>query len=399
MGESFFIFLLILIALAAFARDDFAFHLLYLFAGAYLVSRWWSRRSLSALRIQRDFTPRAFPDEIVPVTLRLHNTSRLPLVWLRMSDNLPLEISDTRSFQQIISLAPRSQLTLNYTLQARKRGCYPVGPFQALTGDLLGLTEEQSRSTESAHLTVYPRIVPLTELGLPSRAPLGTLRHSQPIFEDPTRPIGKRDYAPGDSLRRVDWKTSAATRRLQVKQFEPSIDLQTSIFLNLNHNEYHPQTRLDAIELAIVAAASVANWVIERKQPVGLFTNGIDPHSTATPAAAQPIPAAKGRAHLMRLLETLARIQSAETTPLVQLLHSQTALLGWGATLVLITGQPDEPLLDQILRARRAGLNAVLLTCGTIANFQAFQQRAARIGVPIHALRRTRDLAQWQGAA
>lgn len=398
MGEAFFLFILLLLALAAFARDDFAFHLLYLFAGAYLASRWWSRHSLSALRIWRNFTPRAFPDETVPVTLHLHNTSRLPLVWLRITDNLPLEISDTRSFQQIVSLAPRSQITLTYMLQARKRGCYPVGPFQATTGDLLGFSEEQSRSTEHASLTVYPRILHLPQFGLPSRAPLGTLRDKQPIFEDPTRPIGKRDYLPGDSLRRIDWKTSAATRRLQVKQFEPSIDLQTGIFLNLNSREYHPQTRFDAIELAIVAAASIANWVIEHKQSVSLFTNGIDPAQTESVSALH-IPAAKGRAHLIHLLEILARIQSAETSPLVQLLHNHTALLGWGATLVLITGQPDDVLLNQLLRARRAGLNAVLLTCGTIAGFRTFQQRAARIGIAAYALHRPRDLKEWQGTA
>ena len=54
----------------------------------------------------------------------------------------------------------------------------------------------------------------LTSLSLPSHSPLGTLRHTQPIFEDPSRVTGKRDYISGDSLRRVDWKATAATGRL-----------------------------------------------------------------------------------------------------------------------------------------------------------------------------------------
>jgi hypothetical protein len=90
---------------------------------------------------------------------------------------------------------------------------------------------------------------------LPSRSPIGTLRHTQPIFEDPSRVRGKRDYTTGDSLRRVDWKATATTGRLQVKQFEPSIALETALFLNLNADEYLQRTRLDATELAIVIAA------------------------------------------------------------------------------------------------------------------------------------------------
>jgi len=71
------------------------------------------------------------------------------------------------------------------------------------------------------------------------------MRHQQPIFEDP-HAYGKRDYVASDSLRRVDWKASASTGRLQIKQFEPSIALQTVIFLNLNGSEYNTRNRIDA---------------------------------------------------------------------------------------------------------------------------------------------------------
>ena len=85
---------------------------------------------------------------------------------------------------------------------------------------------------------------------------------------------GKRDYVASDSLRRMNWKASASTGRLQIKQFEPSIALQTEIFLNLNASEYVTKHRIDATELAIVVAASLANWAVIQKQAVGLTTNG-----------------------------------------------------------------------------------------------------------------------------
>ncbi len=106
---------------------------------------------------------------------------------------------------------------------------------------------------------------------------MGTLRHHQPIFEDPSRIFGKRPYVSGDSLRRVDWKATASTGQLQVKLFEPSIALETEIFLDLNTEAYEFHSRASATELAIVVTASLANWVVRARQSVGLVTNGLDP--------------------------------------------------------------------------------------------------------------------------
>jgi uncharacterized protein (DUF58 family) len=191
---------------------------------------------------------------------------------------------------------------------------------------------------------------------LPSHSPLGTLRHTQPIFEDPTRVMGKRDYVSGDSLRRVDWKATAVSGRLQVKQFEPSIALETVIILNLNAAEYEVQSRYDASELSIVIAASIANWVAGKKQAVGMAVNGADPLSDERRPA--PLPARKGRQHLMRLLDVLARIKLAEAgSPLPEMLRRESVRLPWGTTLVIITGMAS--------RRPGAGWNAWASECTT----------------------------------
>ena len=55
--------------------------------------------------------------------------------------------------------------------------------------------------------------------------------------------------------------STAVAGRLQVKLFEPSIALETAIFLDLDANVYSLRARYDISELAIVIAASLANWV------------------------------------------------------------------------------------------------------------------------------------------
>jgi uncharacterized protein (DUF58 family) len=388
-------FLLVLALFAIIVRDDTVMTLFYLLTGVYFVGRWWRDQSLKAVRYVRTYADRAFLGEPVTVRLEVENSGWLPVAWLRLHDSLPVELAAHRVFQEVVTLGPHERREFTYTLNSYKRGYYRIGPLLIHTGDLLGLTEEHHRQGPPDYLTVYPHIVPLTSVRLPSRSPLGTLRHTQPIFEDATRVTGKRDYVSGDSLRRVDWKSTAVTGRLQVKQFEPSIALETVIVLNLNAAEYEARSRYDAAELSIVIAASLANWVAGQKQAVGMVVNGADPLSGDRRPA--PLPARKGRPHLMRLLEVLARIQLADqATLLPEVLRRESVRLPWGTTLIIITGVADAGLFDALFQARRGGLDAMLILTSAAAGFDEVKRRVERMGIRVYHLTREQDLDIWR---
>jgi uncharacterized protein (DUF58 family) len=342
----------------------------------------------------RSFSPRAFCGEDVPVKLQVVNHSLLPIVWLRLNESLPVELAPPIPMRQVISLGPRGQASFDYALRAHKRGFYKVGPLYVSTGDVLGLAGEQRREGICDTLTVYPRIIHFSSLGLPSHSPMGTLKYNQPIYEDPTRTFGKRDYVTGDSLRRVDWKATATTGRLQVKQFEPSIALTTTILLNLDEEEYDRHTRADSVELAVMVAASLANWVVQHKQTVGLFTNGTDP--LADGQRFNPVLPRKGRGHLMRVLDVLARVQSTKNSPLTQMLRQDVVQLPWGTTLLLISGQADDLLFDELFKVRQRGLSPVLILLGQVLHIQEIKARGQYFGIPVYHFRRELDLDIWR---
>jgi uncharacterized protein (DUF58 family) len=394
MGGTYIVFLIVIFFVAVFTRDSYAFILLYLFAGAFLVSRLWVTRSARGLAFTRTFERRVFPGEALSVQLTIHNHSRLPVVWLHVQELLPLEISNQKVIRQVFSIPARQQETMEYHLVAQKRGYYPLGPLQLATGDLLGLTQEKTITGKRDYLTVYPRVIPFSQIHLPSHSPLGEIRYKQPIFEDPSRPMGKRDYVSGDSLRRIDWKSSAAAGRLQTKLFEPSIALETVIFLNLNSEEFHYKFRFDASELAIVVAASLANWIISKKQSVGLYINGSDPF---TPDPHPPcFPPRKGRPHLMKILETLARVQMEQGAPLAQVLRQKRVDLSWGTTILVLTGQADDTLFNEFFQMRRAGLNIVLILCGEVVSPQEIKTRANHFQIPFYHILDEQDLDIWR---
>jgi uncharacterized protein (DUF58 family) len=230
-------------------------------------------------------------------------------------------------------------------------------------------------------------------MDIPSYSPQGTLRHALPLFEDPARVFGKRGYESGDSLRRVDWKSTAATGKLQVKVFEPSIALETCLILNLNGDDYYFRGRIDSTELAIVTAASIANWIVQNKQMVGMAVNGRDP--LTSDGKPQTVPPHKGKRHLMRILETLARVDRKYGSALVPLIQQQRFELGWGTTLIVITGSADEELIHELYQARRGGQNAILILIGIDVSEEASRRRAKTFGIPVSSIVSERDLQIW----
>jgi uncharacterized protein (DUF58 family) len=393
MAGTFLTLILLLLLIAVFMRGDFALTLIYLVVGALAAGIWWCYKALARVEARRRFHSHAFFGEKVDILLTVQNKGWLPLPWLELRETLPVALAGPRSFQMVTSLGPRGDVQFEYSVDARKRGLYPIGPLSISTGDILGLRDSLQSRNQAQSLVVYPKIIPFVSMEIPSLSPQGTLRHHLPLFEDPTRVYGKRGYTSGDSLRRIDWKSSASTGRLQVKLFEPSIALETFVVLNLNAEDYYYRTRIDSTELAIVIAASISNWIVGKKQMVGMMVNGRDP--LASDGRPQSAPPRKGNRHLMRLLETLARSEVIDDSALVPLLQRQRYQLAWGTTLIVITGRAHADLLDELYQARRSGQNSVLILAGRDNPDEEVRRRAKAFGIPVVQIETELDLNIW----
>jgi len=393
-------FLIVLLAVAFFTRIDFFFYLLYALSGVYILGRLWARRSLAAVSLQRRHDRRVFLGETLTVDVEVQNQGWLPVLWMRLNDNIPASLAPGVIFRRVVSLLPRERRNLSYSLSSRRRGYYPIGPLLTLGGDLLGTATYEHAYADDDFVIVYPKILPLRDLGFPSKSPFGTLPSRERIFEDPTRIQGVRDYQPGDSLRRMDWKTSARLGALQVRRFEPAISLETAIFLNLDSSDYDQPHRSQATELGIVIAASVAVHVVEKRQAVSLTTNGLDPLAEAEAADVTPaLPLRKGREHLTYLLDLLARVEVVPedgAVPFLDLLSRRSLSLPWGSTVVIVTALEVEGLLDTLLALRRRGLGIILVLTCPHREFALTAQRAEQIGVRALQVWNEQGLDVWR---
>lgn len=400
-------FLLILLALSLVFRVDIFFVTVWFLAGLLILGRLWMQQALGRLAVARRFPARAFVGDRVTVNLTVRNGSRLPIPWLEVEESLPMELRTGDVSADALSLGPREERHFPYTLTCRRRGYYTLGPLRIETGDLLGLERRELIANEPNPLIVYPRVVPLPELGLPTRSALVTLPGPSPLFEDPSRIVGVRDYRPGDSPRRIHWPATARTGRLAVKQYQPAIARETLLCLDLDSRDYDARARHDAAEMAVVVAASLAHHMIVREGlPAGLATIAGDPLQGGRRTIVLPPHAQRGA--LLSMLEVLARVQlftpagsdqavtsgtqvAPGSTPpedFAGLLRRQSTRVAWGATIVAITGSIDGALAETLVYLQRTGhaVAVVLVQPPGAAG-------AAVSRIPIHRVWSDRDLA------
>src|SRR5690606_14260702 len=140
----------------------------------------------------------------------------------------------------VISLRAESTQTLTYQLDCNRRGYYQIGPIVLETGDLFGLHRRHRILAEPHYLLVYPRVVAIPNYDIASRRPIGEVRMTHRLYEDPTRIAGVRKYQAGDPLNRVHWRATARTSTLHSKVYEPSSVAGATLLLDF-HRATHPK--------------------------------------------------------------------------------------------------------------------------------------------------------------
>lgn len=372
------VFLGVLLIVAVVLRLDFFFVVFYLYVLVYAFSYLWVQSVGQSLRVERRLMDHAFSGDRVRVRLLLKNSGWLPAPWLELHESFPVQLATPPFFRRASTLAGRGEQKLEYELHCHERGYYEIGPLTVRTGDLMGLTRARTLHLATQPLIVYPRVLPLHKLGLSTHSPQVALPARSPLFQDPARVMGVRDYQRGDSPRRVHWTATAkasaraATTHLMVKQYQPAISRETMICLDLWRESYGRRNWAVATERAIVVAASLANHVVVRERlPVGLATEAHDPRLQGDMTRGEAwhrfyLPPRAGQGQLMRLLEVLACAQvvsDAGSAPagFAAMLRETAKDLSWGTTIAIVTGQESPELLDTLFYLRHAGFAMALI--------------------------------------
>ncbi|HEX6963238.1 MAG TPA: DUF58 domain-containing protein [Lacipirellula sp.] len=398
---------------------------MYALIGVIAVSRkladTWSGHLSATREMSRD---RVKIGETVAVVTVLQNRSWLPVPWLLLEDLLPrralfydppnLQVTGRRL--QLISFRGRARKTLTYQLKCNRRGYYQIGPLVAETGDVFGLYRRYRILNEPSFLLALPEVVPLTGFDVASRRPIGEVRMTHRLFEDPTRIAGVRGYQAGDPLNRIHWGATARTAVLHSKIYEPSTVAGATILLDFHEQSFEKRHEPVRSELAITAAASIAGAICEMGQQVGLATNGRDAadrirregwshEQLRTRKLAQAagmadrsdrlrpiiVPTRRSETQLGQILQTLARVEKTDGLTFAQLVHEVAGRLPRSATVIALLTAVTPAMAIALSSLRRRGL-AVTAIINVYEEYEFAKLAAPLIAEQIDA-RQLRDRA------
>ncbi len=346
--------------------------ILFFFIGG--LARVWSKYLFVQVEYSTGLSSRrAFHGDEVSLVVRVSNNKILPLPWFRIMMDVPMEVDflntptrpshmERQALLSIgFSLRWYQRVTRRYTLRCSKRGSFKIGPAKLEAGDMFGFFRREITVKKTERIIVYPRIVPLERLGIPSKELFGDIRIRRHLYEDPLRVVTTRDYAPGDPLKRIHWKTSARVRRLQTKVFDPTTSTDVAIFLDTRTVSPPYWGFVEQLfELGITTAAAIASYAQEQDIKVGLYAN----YGSYADNRLVQIPPSSHPDQLVRILESLAYAHPQEVVPISRLVQTLGRSLPWGTTLMVITAAPDASLLASLTQHRRAGRRVAVVVPG-----------------------------------
>lgn len=136
--------------------------------------------------------------------------------------------------------------------------------------------------------------------------------HRSPYFGQSVEFAQHREYAPGDDIRRIDWKVWSKTDRYYIKQYEEETNLRTTLLVDLSESMQFGSGKLSKYEYACQIAAALAYLLLRQQDSVGMITFDSEIRST--------VPASSKQNHLHAILSTLDHDHPQKKTDIQRLL-------------------------------------------------------------------------------
>lgn len=241
-----FTLMVVMVGFAAFVSgNNLLFLLLAALLSTLLISGFVSRLGLAGLELDIELPPHVVARREIPAKINIRNRKFLtPSFSLHLSGTAETGLRE----DVYIPLVPAgSTVTEVAPLYFRKRGEYKNKTFWFSTRFPFGFTFRRAHVRLEEEVLVYPSIDPQPGFELLLAGISGDLQsHQRGRGTDFYR---IRPYVADESARHVDWRATAHTRELQVREFARDQDQVVTLFLDLDTSD------LDWFERAVDCSA------------------------------------------------------------------------------------------------------------------------------------------------
>lgn len=252
---------------------------------------------------------KSFVDDFVHIKIKIRNNGSRKIDFLEVFDVFPGD----GSFKLILgenTIGTRvdagETLTFSYILQTKQRGEYRLGPCRVILKDRSGFIFEEKELEEFTTLLVYPTYEDVRRMkSFASRRREGMIFGSHRTRQKGmgSEFYGIRSYTAGDEYRRIDWKASARTGKIMIREFESEKNIRVMIFLDASSSMVSGSKFNNKLEYSIRAALLLSHLALGRRDHVGLIVFSDKLHYYIEPSSSS--------GQQWRILEILARVEGS----------------------------------------------------------------------------------------
>jgi uncharacterized protein (DUF58 family) len=328
----------------------------------------WSRYSLARIGLRRRVhSDRIRAGDWLSEELALVNHSWMPRIWMEVQDYSTL--SGHRA-SRVAALGSYGEAAWNVETRCEHRGIFRLGPVAVRSGDPMGLFTEQRVIPAVHEILVYPPMVDVRKVSLPTASMQGGQPVSNRAALASQTVAGIREYAAGDPLSRIAWAASARQGRMMVKEFEPEPSSDTWVLLDLGHDEevgglfpgFESLERYDLeskLEFCIAVAGALVERALDEGRKVGLIVNRdmpirIDPDSS-------------GRQWL-KVFETLAVVSSFGNRSLEEAIRADARRFTRNCGLIVVTSRTEPAWVPALRTLVQRGVPVTVVLIGVVAD-------------------------------
>jgi uncharacterized protein (DUF58 family) len=207
------------------------------------------------------------------VTVRITLVASAPVDRLDVFVRLPagFEVASGKRAQSL-RLARGERRELELTLRADRWGAHQLGPVYLRTRDTFGLLVTEGMLARTPEIRVYPREDTLRRILQPRETQVFSGSEVARRKGEGIEFADMRLWAPGDPLKRVNWRATARRGEVWVNESHPERNTDVILFVDSFAEARGGDT--GTLDLAVRATAALADSYIGRRDRVGLISFG-----------------------------------------------------------------------------------------------------------------------------
>lgn len=308
------------------------YHLAFLFAAVVstiILSFLWVKVSHHSLYASVRGPREVSSGDELELTVEIANSSRLARSLIEVILPKQRWLKALNGSQRIVLAIPaHGTASVSFGLKALKRGIYKYDHIMVLMRDPFGLFSDVRRLQCDCEIVVLPKIISMPDVWHVAGHVLTEMSDGDgDVSRLGMEFYGVREYRPGDPWRRIHWKATAHTGKLNIVELEREKQGNAVLLVDCSLRS-HWGDGLDAsIEHTVTIAASIANELLSAGATVTLV---------AEPFVQSPGLTANGVHELKALLYELARIEPSSAPPLVEVVQKHRLTYGRSVGLVAI---------------------------------------------------------------